>query len=98
MSKEPGQELWEQLWGALSFSWQGAHGDAKATYASVESAIRAAALEEAAKLADERFAELEAIGNQHPENSEPRDRCFAKARCAASIAADIRALKERKDG
>ena len=53
---------------------------------------RRQALEEAAKVADEAHAEHKQSGLTHPEDSESRGRCFARARAAMYIAQAIRAL------
>jgi hypothetical protein len=49
--------------------------------------------EACAKAADERSEQFAADGLKHPENSEARARCFARARAAAYVAMDIRERK-----
>ena len=53
--------------------------------------FRAREREACAEIADECARDMLMIGNNHPEGSESRDRCFARAREAERIAILIRA-------
>lgn len=62
--------------------------------ADERAAIRKEAFEEAAKIARIEAAQCASLGCTHPENSETRDRLFARARAADAIATAIRARGE----
>ncbi len=106
MSKEPGQLAYEAWWGwrwrenapRMSPDFAALHGQQKADWARVESAIRAAALEEAAKVADRYGGEWQAKAGNCSANSQGEAVCESASAAGYEIAAAIRALKERKDG
>ena len=57
--KEPGQYLWQEIWGALSYSWETTTQDTRDRYANIEAAVRAdereKVIEECAKVVEDAF-------------------------------------------
>ncbi len=95
-AKEPGQMAYEATPSVLT--WEQQPESAKALWAITERVIRAAALEEAAKVADRYGGEWRAKAGNCYANSQGEAVCESASAAGYEIAAAIRALKEGKDG